>query len=79
MSVFSSDWVDMFWRKGLCLAPQDALLKSAQREPMFPHLHHPAHVRLLYFSRMKGLEDGKANKRSGNWGHLLLYLSRLSS
>lgn len=45
MSVFSSDWVDMFWKKGLCLPPK----KLGSENKLFtawiympPHLHHPS-------------------------------------
>ncbi len=82
MSVFSSDWVDMFARKAsVCPLRRLALrMNCAQHGPICLHiciiLHgSPKHVRLLHFLRMKGLIDGRANKRSGNWGHLLLYLS----
>lgn len=63
-------------------APRSSLalwMNSAQHGPICLHiciiLHRsPKHVSLLHFSRMKGLVDGRVNKRSGNWGHLLLYL-----
>lgn len=45
MSVFSSDWVDMFWKKGRCLPPKKPGYENelyTAWTSMPSHLHHPS-------------------------------------